>query len=154
MADRLTFLGHSTVLIDLDGVRLLTDPLLGHLVAWAIRRHVPAVLPGELEGLSAVFVSHGHLDHLDLAPKSVGSDAREEQPTPLSVLAPPGSTLVRNHPLRSGPGRVRVTIVADPCRRHRRAAARPPNAIAIAAARRVAPASRVVSRAVLEDQPA
>ena len=33
MADRLTFLGHSTVLIDLDGVRLLTDPLLGHLVA-------------------------------------------------------------------------------------------------------------------------
>lgn len=67
MADQLTFLGHSTVLIDLDGVRLLTDPLLGHLVAWAIRRHAPAVLPGELEGLSAVFISHGHLDHLDLA---------------------------------------------------------------------------------------
>lgn len=67
MADRLTLLGHSTVLIDLDGVRLLTDPLLGHLVAWAIRRHVPAVLPSELEGLSAVFISHGHLDHLDLA---------------------------------------------------------------------------------------
>ena len=67
MADRLTFLGHSTVLIDLDGVRLLTDPLLGHDVAWVIRRHGPAVLPGELEGLSAVFISHGHLDHLDLA---------------------------------------------------------------------------------------
>jgi L-ascorbate metabolism protein UlaG (beta-lactamase superfamily) len=67
VADRLTFLGHSTVLIDLDGVRLLTDPLLGHLVAWAIRRHVPAVLLGEIEGLSAVFISHGHLDHLDLA---------------------------------------------------------------------------------------
>jgi L-ascorbate metabolism protein UlaG (beta-lactamase superfamily) len=67
VADRLTLLGHSTVLIDLDGVRLLTDPLLGHLVAWAIRRHVPAVLPSELEGLSAVFISHGHLDHLDLA---------------------------------------------------------------------------------------
>lgn len=66
MADRLTFLGHSTVLIDLGGVRLLTDPLLGHLASWAIRRHVPAVIPGDLAGLSAVFISHGHLDHLDL----------------------------------------------------------------------------------------
>ena len=67
MGDRLTFLGHSTVLVDLDGVRVLTDPLLGHLAAGAIRRHVPAVLPDTLEGLSVVFISHGHLDHLDLA---------------------------------------------------------------------------------------
>ena len=65
MGDRLTFLGHSTVLIDLDGVRVLTDPLLGHL-AVAIRRQVPAAPPEMLEGLSAVFISHGHLDHLDL----------------------------------------------------------------------------------------
>ncbi len=35
VAGRLTFLGHSTVLIDLDGVRLLTDPLLGHLASCA-----------------------------------------------------------------------------------------------------------------------
>ena len=67
MGDRLTFLGHSTVLVDLDGVRVLTDPLLGHLAAGAIRRQVPAVLPDALVGLSAVFISHGHLDHLDLA---------------------------------------------------------------------------------------
>jgi L-ascorbate metabolism protein UlaG (beta-lactamase superfamily) len=67
VVDRLTFLGHSTVLVDLDGVRVLTDPLLGHLAAGAIRRHVPAVLPAALVGLTAVFVSHGHLDHLDLA---------------------------------------------------------------------------------------
>ena len=65
MGDRLTFLGHSTVLVDLDGVRVLTDPLLGHL-AVAIRRQVPAVPPDALVDLSAVFISHGHLDHLDL----------------------------------------------------------------------------------------
>ena len=64
--DRLTFLGHSTVLVDIDGVRLLTDPVLGH-VARAIRRHAAAALPEMLTGLSAVFISHGHLDHLDLA---------------------------------------------------------------------------------------
>jgi L-ascorbate metabolism protein UlaG (beta-lactamase superfamily) len=67
VADRLTFLGHSTVLIDLDGVRVITDPLLGHLAGGAIRRHVPAVMPEALEDLAAVFISHGHLDHLDLA---------------------------------------------------------------------------------------
>lgn len=65
MADRLTFLGHSTVLVDLDGTRVLTDPVLGHL-ALAIRRQVPAVPRETLTGLSAVFISHGHLDHLDL----------------------------------------------------------------------------------------
>lgn len=66
MGDRLTFLGHSTVLIDLDGVRVLTDPLFGHVGAGALRRFGPAVAPDKLEGLSAVFISHGHLDHLDL----------------------------------------------------------------------------------------
>jgi len=67
VGDRLTFLGHSTVLVDLDGVRVLTDPMLGHLAAGVIRRQVPAVLPDLLVGLSAVFISHGHWDHLDLA---------------------------------------------------------------------------------------
>jgi L-ascorbate metabolism protein UlaG (beta-lactamase superfamily) len=65
--DRLTFLGHATVLVDLDGVRVLTDPLLGHVAAGTIRRHVPAVVPDSLADLTAVFISHGHLDHLDLA---------------------------------------------------------------------------------------
>lgn len=66
VGDRLTFLGHSTVLVDLDGVRVLTDPLFGHLAGGAIRRHVPAVLPEAVGDVSAVFISHGHLDHLDL----------------------------------------------------------------------------------------
>ena len=65
LGDRLTFLGHSTVLVDLDGVRVLTDPVLGHLGAGTLRRQAPAVPPDMLEGLSAVFVSHGHWDHLD-----------------------------------------------------------------------------------------
>jgi L-ascorbate metabolism protein UlaG (beta-lactamase superfamily) len=67
VGNRLTFLGHSTVLVDLDGARVLTDPLFGHLAAGVIRRQVPAVLPDTLGGLSAVFISHGHWDHLDLA---------------------------------------------------------------------------------------
>jgi L-ascorbate metabolism protein UlaG (beta-lactamase superfamily) len=66
VGDRLTFLGHSTVLVDLNHVRVLTDPLLGHM-AGAIRRQVPAVPPETLGGLAAVFISHAHWDHLDMS---------------------------------------------------------------------------------------
>ncbi len=65
-ADRIAFLGHATVLIEVDGVRLLTDPLLRGRVAH-LRRQVPPV-PSELfAGVDAVLISHLHHDHLDLA---------------------------------------------------------------------------------------
>ena len=66
MDDRLTFLGHSTVLVDLDGVRVLTDPMLGHM-AGAIRRQWPVASRAALADVAAVFISHGHWDHLDMA---------------------------------------------------------------------------------------
>jgi L-ascorbate metabolism protein UlaG (beta-lactamase superfamily) len=62
---RLTFLGHSTVLIEMGGTRILTDPALGH-VMWSLRRHSPPVSGTALEGIDAVYISHGHFDHLDL----------------------------------------------------------------------------------------
>jgi L-ascorbate metabolism protein UlaG (beta-lactamase superfamily) len=61
---RLTWLGHGTVLVDLDGVRLLTDPVLRKRVAH-LRRVGPPV-SGPLRRLDAVLVSHVHYDHLDL----------------------------------------------------------------------------------------
>ena len=65
-AERLTWLGHATVLIEVGGVRLLTDPLLrdrvGHL-----RRQSATPPPDAAERIHAVLVSHLHLDHLDAA---------------------------------------------------------------------------------------
>lgn len=64
MAASLTYVGHATVLLDLDGVRLLTDPVLRPRVLH-LRRATP--VPAEaMRGLDAVLVSHGHWDHLDL----------------------------------------------------------------------------------------
>lgn len=57
------YIGHATVLVELDGVRLLTDPLLRNRVAH-LRRAVR--LQGPLPEPDAVLVSHGHHDHLDL----------------------------------------------------------------------------------------
>src|SRR5262249_40119626 len=61
---RLTFLGHSTVLIEVDDLRILTDPVLREGVG-PVRRQVEAVLPDLFEDLDAIFISHGHHDHLD-----------------------------------------------------------------------------------------
>ena len=61
---RLTFLGHSTVLIEVDDLRILTDPVLREGFG-PVRRQVQAVLPELFEDLDAVFISHGHHDHLD-----------------------------------------------------------------------------------------
>ena len=62
--NRVTWLGHSTVVIEIDGTRLITDPALRRRI-WHLRRPeaVSAAALGRLEG---VLVSHAHFDHLDL----------------------------------------------------------------------------------------
>ena len=64
--NRIVFLGHATVLIERDGTRLLTDPLLVERV-WHLRRRVAPVDRALAGGLSGVLISHLHQDHLDLA---------------------------------------------------------------------------------------
>ena len=60
---RVTWLGHASVLLDLDGVRLLTDPLLTGRVAH-LRRRVPA--PAAPAGVDVILLSHLHRDHVHL----------------------------------------------------------------------------------------
>ena len=58
---RITYLGHATTLIELDGVALLTDPLLRKRVAHLVRLQTAAAPVA----LDAVLLSHLHADHLD-----------------------------------------------------------------------------------------
>src|SRR6476659_9384038 len=62
---QVTWIGHGTVLVDLDGVRLLTDPLLRNRVAH-LQRRVPPPDAEAVRDLDAVLISHLHRDHLDL----------------------------------------------------------------------------------------
>ncbi len=76
IADRIVFLGHSTVLIELDGVRVLTDPLLRSRVAHLRRRPAPPD-PSLYTAPDAVLLSHLHYDHLDVASlRLLGIDTR------------------------------------------------------------------------------
>jgi L-ascorbate metabolism protein UlaG (beta-lactamase superfamily) len=61
---QVTYVGHATVLLSLDGTRLLTDPVFRRRVLH-LRRH-DAVHVDSLRGVDAVLVSHAHWDHLDV----------------------------------------------------------------------------------------
>jgi L-ascorbate metabolism protein UlaG (beta-lactamase superfamily) len=72
---RLTWLGHASWLVQLAGVSLLIDPVLGERISGFIRRNVP---PGlrieELPRIDACLVTHNHYDHLDMPTlKQVGA---------------------------------------------------------------------------------
>jgi N-acyl-phosphatidylethanolamine-hydrolysing phospholipase D len=67
-----TWIGHSTVLMQLGGLNLLTDPVFSERaspVQWAGPRRVmePGLLLEALPPLDAVLLSHNHYDHLDRA---------------------------------------------------------------------------------------
>jgi L-ascorbate metabolism protein UlaG (beta-lactamase superfamily) len=62
---RITWLGHSTVVLDLDGVRVLTDPLL-RPHAGLLRRLAPRPDPASWRGPDLVLLSHLHHDHAEL----------------------------------------------------------------------------------------
>jgi L-ascorbate metabolism protein UlaG (beta-lactamase superfamily) len=61
----IVYVGHATVLIELDGLRLLTDPVLGATVG-PLRRHGPPPPPEAAEEIDAILISHLHRDHADL----------------------------------------------------------------------------------------
>lgn len=60
----MTLLGHSTVVIEMDGVRVLTDPLLRARVGPLARRAGPPS-PEHWANPDVVLISHTHWDHLD-----------------------------------------------------------------------------------------
>jgi len=69
---RATWLGHSTVLLEIDGWRVLTDPVWGPRASptrfLGPKRFQPVpVAMSELPRLDAVLVSHDHYDHLDFS---------------------------------------------------------------------------------------
>jgi L-ascorbate metabolism protein UlaG (beta-lactamase superfamily) len=68
------WLGHSTVLLKMDGVTILTDPVFSNRIGVGIgpltiglkRIVAPALQNSELERPDIVLLSHAHMDHFDL----------------------------------------------------------------------------------------
>lgn len=67
----ITWLGHATVLVEIDGYRVLTDPVWSERCSPSDavgprRLHPPPVGIAELPAVDAIVVSHDHYDHLDI----------------------------------------------------------------------------------------
>lgn len=63
--NQVTYIGHATLLVEMDGVRILTDPLLREQVFHLHRRSIP-VKACLYQDIDAILISHLHLDHFDL----------------------------------------------------------------------------------------
>lgn len=67
---RVTWLGHSTFIVAIDGVRVLVDPVFGPTASPSPyvgpkRYHPPPLTVKELPKIDAIVISHDHYDHLD-----------------------------------------------------------------------------------------
>lgn len=87
---RLTWLGHSTVLIELDGLTVLTDPVFAERAspvpfAGPKREVALPIAPDALPPIDLVLLSHDHYDHLDL--DAIATLHERDRPL---VLAPLG----------------------------------------------------------------
>jgi L-ascorbate metabolism protein UlaG (beta-lactamase superfamily) len=127
---RATWLGHSTVLIEIDGLRVLTDPVWGprasplRLAGPKRFQPVPVRLR-ELPPIDLVLVSHDHYDHLDYP--TIRALAKSDVPfvTSLGVgahleafgIAPERITELdwwESHRVRSRDRKAELTVTAAP----------------------------------------
>ena len=67
-----SFVNHATVLLQFDGLNVLTDPIWSErcsAVQWAgpQRHHAPGLSLDDLPPIDVILISHNHYDHLDVA---------------------------------------------------------------------------------------
>jgi L-ascorbate metabolism protein UlaG (beta-lactamase superfamily) len=62
----LTYVGHASVLVEMAGRRVLTDPVLGRTLEGRLWRHAPMPPRSVSADIDLVVISHLHHDHCDL----------------------------------------------------------------------------------------
>lgn len=97
-AGQATWLGHASVLLQMQGLNIITDPIFSTRaspLSWLgpSRRTPPALTPQTLPPIDIVLISHDHYDHLDLA--SLRALASQPGGSPLFVVPLGNADLLR-----------------------------------------------------------
>ena len=80
---RVTYIGHATLLIEVEGRRFLTDPNFDTTLGGFLPRvSLPGIALNALPKLDAILVTHAHADHLSF-------DSLDALPRNIPVYAPP-----------------------------------------------------------------
>jgi len=94
---RAFWIGHASLYVELDGVRLLFDPVFSdHASPFAFgpkRFHAPPIALAELPPIDAVLITHDHYDHLDM--RTIEQLARRSEGTLFIVPLGIGAHLER-----------------------------------------------------------
>ena len=81
---RVTFLGHASALITMNGINVIADPIFSrHVFFFVWRRGGVPMKVEELPPIDLILISHGHYDHLDLP-------TIRKLPREIPVITPPG----------------------------------------------------------------
>jgi L-ascorbate metabolism protein UlaG (beta-lactamase superfamily) len=62
-----TFIGHSSFLLQVGGKNVLVDPVLSKRLIVLRRQRRPGIVAEQMPAIDVVLVTHAHMDHLDLA---------------------------------------------------------------------------------------
>jgi L-ascorbate metabolism protein UlaG (beta-lactamase superfamily) len=89
---RVTWLGHSTMIVEIDGSRVLIDPVWGDRAspvsfAGPARWYAPPLPLSDLPRIDAIVLSHDHYDHLDVLTVKALADRDLEWVVPLGIGA-------------------------------------------------------------------
>ncbi|MGB2868477.1 MAG: MBL fold metallo-hydrolase [Bacteroidota bacterium] len=88
MERRITFVNHATLLIEIDGASILTDPIYGLMVSPVVPRlRRPGIPFDDLPPIDLILISHNHYDHLHL--RTLRRLARRN---PSTIILPAGDT--------------------------------------------------------------
>nr|BDD45278.1 membrane protein [bacterium] len=95
---RVSYIGHATLLIQTEGMNILTDPMLSNRaspVSWVGPKRVidPGIKFEHLPKIDVVLVSHNHYDHLDL--KTLEKIWNRDKPRIITALG--NDSIIKSH---------------------------------------------------------